>query len=108
MNATVCHKQGLSHPFHLPWPALQFTDITVPKVKSELMVCLKLADRVIGILDINSTENCMFRHKSEVAAFQSIADNIAQAIHQIQMGVNSSIPQVAPVVLPSDMTPVLA
>ncbi len=76
-------ESGKSSVAYMPWPKKASADARQQVIESELLLCLQLANRVIGVLDINSTEPFAFRHSTEFAAFQSVADHISQTLSRL-------------------------
>ncbi|MHC1741219.1 MAG: GAF domain-containing protein [Anaerolineaceae bacterium] len=64
--------------------AVFFNNPDLPETKSEMALPLKIEDRVIGALDIQSTESNAFTEE-DIALFTTLADQISVAISNNQL-----------------------
>ncbi len=59
-------------------PRYRFID-SLPETKSEVVIPLKIEDRVLGVLDVQSNQPHAF-HPNDLLILNALADNIAQAV----------------------------
>lgn len=59
-------------------PRFRFID-SLPETKSEVVIPLKLEDRVLGVLDVQSNQPSAF-HPNDLLILQALADNVARAV----------------------------
>ena len=59
-------------------PNYRFID-SLPETKSEVVIPLKIEDRVLGVLDVQSDQPHAF-HPNDLLILNALADNIAQAV----------------------------
>jgi phosphoserine phosphatase RsbU/P len=59
-------------------PRYRFTD-SLPETRSEVVIPLKIEDRVLGVLDVQSNQSHAF-HPNDLLILNALADNIAQAV----------------------------
>ncbi|MBK8025405.1 MAG: GAF domain-containing protein [Chloroflexi bacterium] len=79
VNNTDAPEPGIPHR---PNPLL-------PETRAEMAVALQYLDNIIGALDIQSTSPNVF-HPEEVRVFQMIADQIAVAIQNVRLLIESA------------------
>ena len=59
-------------------PRYRFID-SLPETKSEVVIPLKIEDRVLGVLDVQSNQKNAF-HPNDLLILHALADNIARAV----------------------------
>ncbi len=59
-------------------------DLSLPETRSELVLPLRLGDRVIGTLDVHSAQSNAF-HEEDVLVLQSLGDQLAIAIENARL-----------------------
>ncbi len=59
-------------------PRYRFID-SLPETKSEVVIPLKIEDRVLGVLDVQSNQKSAF-HPNDLLILHALADNIARAV----------------------------
>ncbi len=64
--------------------AVFFDNPDLPQTRSEMALPLKVRDRVIGVLDVQSTESGAFSEE-DVAVLQTMADQVALAIENARL-----------------------
>ncbi|RLC64329.1 MAG: hypothetical protein DRI79_03620 [Chloroflexi bacterium] len=64
--------------------AVFFDNPDLPRTRSEMALPLKVRDRVIGVLDVQSTEEAAFTEE-DVTALQMMADQLAVAIENARL-----------------------
>lgn len=64
--------------------AVFFNNPDLPQTRSEMALPLKVGSRVIGALDVQSTQPSAF-HQEDIAILQTLADQLALAIHNARM-----------------------
>jgi nitrate/nitrite-specific signal transduction histidine kinase len=70
--------------------AVFFNNPDLPETKSEMALPLKIEDRVIGALDIQSTESNAFTEE-DISLFETLADQVSAAINTNQLLTNTEI-----------------
>ena len=63
--------------------AVHFKNPLLPYTRSEMALPLKVGDRIIGVLDVQSTEEAAF-DEEDVAVLQTMADQLAVAIERLE------------------------
>ncbi|NIV28907.1 MAG: GAF domain-containing protein, partial [Anaerolineae bacterium] len=61
-----------------------FDNPELPHTRSEIALPLKVRDRVIGVLDVQSTEEAAFSEE-DVEVLQTMADQVALAIENARL-----------------------
>ncbi len=64
-------------------PRFRFIDV-LPETRSEVVIPLKLKDRVLGVLDVQSDQAHAF-HPNDLLILEALADTIARAIEGAQL-----------------------
>ncbi|MFN8381141.1 MAG: GAF domain-containing protein [Anaerolineales bacterium] len=64
-------------------PLYRFID-SLPETKSEVVIPLKIEDRVLGILDVQSNHKKAF-HPNDLLILHALADNIARAVESARL-----------------------
>ncbi|MDX9990994.1 MAG: GAF domain-containing protein [Anaerolineales bacterium] len=64
--------------------AVFFNNPDLPETRSEMAVALKLANQIVGVLDIQSTETNAFSQE-DVEVFSALADQVAIAIENVRL-----------------------
>ncbi len=64
--------------------AVHFKNPLLPETRSEMALPLKIADRVIGALDVQSTEEAAF-DQDDITVLQTMADQLAIAIENARL-----------------------
>jgi GAF domain-containing protein/HAMP domain-containing protein len=69
--------------------AVHFRNPLLPNTRSEMALPLHVANRIIGVLDVQSTEEAAFS-QDDITALQSMADQLAVAIENARLVQQSS------------------
>lgn len=64
-------------------PRYRFID-SLPETKSEVVIPLKIEDRVLGVLDVQSNHKKAF-HPNDLLILHALADNIARAVESARL-----------------------
>jgi phosphoserine phosphatase RsbU/P len=64
-------------------PRFRFID-SLPETKSEAVIPLKIEDRVLGVLDVQSNQLSAF-HPNDLLILHALADNIARAVDSARL-----------------------
>ncbi|MHB8776163.1 MAG: GAF domain-containing protein [Anaerolineales bacterium] len=64
-------------------PRYRFID-SLPETKSEVVIPLKIEDRVLGVLDVQSNQKNAF-HPNDLLILNALADNIARAVESAHL-----------------------
>lgn len=64
-------------------PRYRFID-SLPETKSEVVIPLKIEDRVLGVLDVQSNQKSAF-HPNDLLILHALADNIARAVESANL-----------------------
>ena len=64
-------------------PRYRFID-SLPETKSEVVIPLKMEDRVLGVLDVQSNQKNAF-HPNDLLILNALADNIARAVESAHL-----------------------
>ena len=64
--------------------AVHYAQPMLPETRSEVAVPLKVGERVIGVLDIQSEQRAAFDHE-DILILQTMSDQLAIAIHNIRL-----------------------
>ena len=64
-------------------PRYRFID-SLPETKSEVVIPLKIEDRVLGVLDVQSNQKSAF-HPNDLLILHALADNIARAAESARL-----------------------
>ncbi|MBM3179901.1 MAG: GAF domain-containing protein [Chloroflexi bacterium] len=64
-------------------PRYRFID-SLPETKSEVVIPLKIKDRVLGVLDVQSNQKSAF-HPNDLLILHALADNIARAVESAHL-----------------------
>ncbi len=83
----VGHSTGTGQPriaLDVGVDAFHFHNPSLPETRSEMALPLKVGERIIGALDVQSHEESAF-DKDDVAVLQTLADQLAVAIEKVRL-----------------------